>query len=320
VPVDAAPTGRLSDNPVPIACRGSDCRGRRLARRAEPTIGAEETTFMTRTHRLVQVRPGRLAVALSFAALLLVPPSAGARDAEPASAASRLRADGVVAPGGYALGRLAKPGDEVRLSNEVTVTRWANALTLTFVRTQPRGGARAVARLRTLSSSFGTEIYGVLRARMDGQRRIWLRVRVPGRPNGRVGWAPAKAFGRLHVARTRLVINRATLRATFYRNGRRVWQAPVGVGKAGTPTPGGRFFIDRVEGAVLGPVYGTHVLFTNAFSSLPSWPGGGAVGIHGTNQPQLVPGRPSHGCIRMRNRDVDRLARLAREGTPLRIL
>jgi lipoprotein-anchoring transpeptidase ErfK/SrfK len=44
------------------------------------------------------------------------------------------------------------------------------------------------------------------------------------------------------------------------------------------------------------------------------------VGIHGTNQPQLVPGRPSHGCIRMRNSDILRLGRLMPVGTPLRIL
>jgi lipoprotein-anchoring transpeptidase ErfK/SrfK len=44
------------------------------------------------------------------------------------------------------------------------------------------------------------------------------------------------------------------------------------------------------------------------------------VGIHGTNEPQLVPGRPSHGCIRMHNKDILRLARLMPVGTPLRIL
>ena len=33
----------------------------------------------------------------------------------------------------------------------------------------------------------------------------------------------------------------------------------------------------------------------------------------------LLPGRVSHGCIRMRNADVLRLARLMPVGTPLRI-
>ena len=44
------------------------------------------------------------------------------------------------------------------------------------------------------------------------------------------------------------------------------------------------------------------------------------VGIHGTNEPQVVPGRVSHGCVRMRNRDILRLGRLMPVGTPVLIL
>jgi lipoprotein-anchoring transpeptidase ErfK/SrfK len=52
---------------------------------------------------------------------------------------------------------------------------------------------------------------------------------------------------------------------------------------------------------------------------LTDWPLGGYVGIHGTSEPQLLPGRVSHGCIRMRNDDIVRLARLMPIGTPLTI-
>jgi lipoprotein-anchoring transpeptidase ErfK/SrfK len=47
------------------------------------------------------------------------------------------------------------------------------------------------------------------------------------------------------------------------------------------------------------------------------WPGGGVVGLHGTSEPGLVPGRPSHGCIRLRNPDIERLYALTPIGTPL---
>ena len=43
------------------------------------------------------------------------------------------------------------------------------------------------------------------------------------------------------------------------------------------------------------------------------------VGLHGTNEPDLIPGRPSHGCIRLRNRDILTLYRLAPNGTPVDI-
>ena len=43
---------------------------------------------------------------------------------------------------------------------------------------------------------------------------------------------------------------------------------------------------------------------------------GGFVGIHGTDRPDLLPGRVLHGCIRMRNEDILRLAELLPIGTP----
>ncbi|MCW3047444.1 MAG: ErfK/YbiS/YcfS/YnhG family protein [Solirubrobacterales bacterium] len=49
---------------------------------------------------------------------------------------------------------------------------------------------------------------------------------------------------------------------------------------------------------------------------LTDWPGGGVVGIHGTNEPRLLPGHVSHGCIRMRNADIVRLDRISRSGRP----
>lgn len=52
---------------------------------------------------------------------------------------------------------------------------------------------------------------------------------------------------------------------------------------------------------------------------MSEWPGGGVIGVHGTNQPELLPGRPSHCCIRVRNADIERLARLMPIGTPVLI-
>ena len=53
--------------------------------------------------------------------------------------------------------------------------------------------------------------------------------------------------------------------------------------------------------------------------SLTDWPGGGVVGIHGTNQPELIPGRPSHGCVRVPNPRIRKLAKLMPIGTPILI-
>ena len=67
-------------------------------------------------------------------------------------------------------------------------------------------------------------------------------------------------------------------------------------------------------------VYGPIAFGTSARSAvLTDWPGGGFVGVHGTNEPQLIPGRVSHGCIRLRNPDILHLARLLPVGTPVTI-
>ena len=61
-------------------------------------------------------------------------------------------------------------------------------------------------------------------------------------------------------------------------------------------------------------------LGTSAFSpTLTDWPGGGIVGVHGTNEPGLIPGRISHGCVRVPNRNIKKLKRKMPVGTPIRI-
>jgi lipoprotein-anchoring transpeptidase ErfK/SrfK len=66
------------------------------------------------------------------------------------------------------------------------------------------------------------------------------------------------------------------------------------------------------------PFYGPVAFGTNARSPvLTDWPGSGFIG---TNRPELLPGRVSHGCIRLRNSDILALARLMPVGTPVTIL
>jgi len=73
--------------------------------------------------------------------------------------------------------------------------------------------------------------------------------------------------------------------------------------------------------AIGGPFYGPYALGTSAYApTLSEWPGGGEVGIHGTDEPTLIPGRPSHGCVRLRNTDISRLWPLISVGTPIEIV
>jgi lipoprotein-anchoring transpeptidase ErfK/SrfK len=130
---------------------------------------------------------------------------------------------------------------------------------------------------------------------------------------------PEDALGPAEVTTMALLISRSRLRATLFRAGRAIWSAPVGIGKPGTPTPAGRFWIRELLRVPGRSFYGPYAFGTSAYSILSDWPGGGVVGIHGTNEPWLIPGRPSHGCVRMRNADITFLARRLPVGAPVRI-
>ena len=86
------------------------------------------------------------------------------------------------------------------------------------------------------------------------------------------------------------------------------------------PHPAGRFWIrEKFTVAGSGRDLGPRAFGTADYSVLTDWPGGGVVGIHGTNQPELIPGRPSHGCIRVPNDAIVQLYALMPIGTPLLI-
>lgn len=148
-----------------------------------------------------------------------------------------------------------------------------------------------------------------------------MRARLAALPNGTTGWLPRTALGGYTEVRTRLVVNRAELRATLFREGRPIFSARVGVGTPDHPTPAGRFYIRNRLTGYRSPTYGPLAFGTSARSRvLTDWPAGGHIGIHGTDRPGLLPGRVSHGCIRMRNADIRRLGRQMSVGTPLTIL
>jgi len=200
-----------------------------------------------------------------------------------------------------------------------SISRWAFVERRTPVRAAPDHRARQVATLGTRTEDRTDELVPILsraRARNGGE---WPFVRLPVRPNGTTGWVPRAALGTVRRVSTHLYVDTRRLTARLYRNGKLVFRARVGVGQRRWPTPRGEFYIrNRLTG--WGGIYGPLAFGTSARSDvLTDWPGGGVIGIHGTNRPELLPGRVSHGCIRMRNADILRLGRLLLVGTPLTI-
>jgi L,D-transpeptidase catalytic domain len=205
-----------------------------------------------------------------------------------------------------------------RLSNERTLTRWAHTNLIGPIKRKPAHESRTIGELRWNTEDGLPEVYLVLRRQVDKLERVWLQIRVPGRPNGRTGWVREENLSNLKTVRTHLTVDRTKLKATLRKKGKVIWSSPIGVGAPGTPTPGGKFWIrERLRGD--GAIYGPWAFGTAAYSGLSEWPGGGVIGIHGTNAPSLIPGRPSHGCIRVPNWNIVKLVRKMPIGTPLLI-
>jgi hypothetical protein len=81
----------------------------------------------------------------------------------------------------------------------------------------------------------------------------------------------------------------------------------IASGKPNTPSPIGSWKI--ISKGTWGKGFGGHWLGLNV-----PW---GKYGIHGTNKPNSIGWNSSHGCIRMKNRDVSELYKLVPHGTPV---
>lgn len=212
------------------------------------------------------------------------------------------------------------PGAPKPLADVESLSWWSPVERPVVARAAPRSGAPGVARVEARTPEGTRNIVAVLGRRRDGEGALWVRVRLPILPNGSVGWVPREALGGYGSVRTRLVVDLGRLTATLYRDGRAVLSAHVGVGRPANPTPTGEFYVRNKLRRYANAFYGPVAFGTSARSpTLTDWPAGGFVGIHGTNRPELLPGRVSHGCIRLRNDDILRLERLMPVGTPVTI-
>ena len=180
-----------------------------------------------------------------------------------------------------------KIGAPVPLARHRDETTWAAVRDDVVARSRRRARARAVGTLRALTPEATTNIVLPL-----ARRHLWVKVRLPALPNGTTGWVPRAALGAYGTVRTRLVVDLAKRRLTLLKDGRTVLRVPVGVGAPDAPTPRGQFVVRNVLTRFSSKFYGPIALGTSARSeTLTDWPGGGYVGIHGTDQPGPDPGR-----------------------------
>lgn len=128
--------------------------------------------------------------------------------------------------------------------------------------------------------------------------------------------AAASEMAAENLPSRRLIVSFPARRIVLVADGKVVKTYPVAIGKHSTPTPSGTF---HIASHVVNPTY-THdgkVVKPGPGNPVGTrWMSLGfkGYGIHGTNEPQSIGHAASHGCIRLRNRDVEELFELVRVG------
>jgi lipoprotein-anchoring transpeptidase ErfK/SrfK len=149
----------------------------------------------------------------------------------------------------------------------------------------------------------------------------WIRVYLPTRPNGSQGWLRARAV-KTYTNGYRIVVRLRAHKLFLWRGTKRIATYPVAVGTPSTPTPRGLFYIvELLRPGNPNGSYGPYAFGLSAHSdALKTFAGGdGRVGLHGTDEPGLIGSSVSHGCIRLRNAAIRRLAKILPLGTPVLI-
>lgn len=162
-------------------------------------------------------------------------------------------------------------------------------------------GGEPTMQIDRRAETTGNLVFVVEGEAVDGNGRH--KVQLPVRPNGSTGWVNAADVS-LTVHDYRIEIELAAFELRVMKGDDVLVTTPIGVGTQDTPTPGGVYYIKELlqPPSPNGP-YGTYAYGLSGFSNvLESFAGGnGVIGIHGTNQPELIGTNVSHGCIRVDN-------------------
>ena len=123
-------------------------------------------------------------------------------------------------------------------------------------------------------------------------------------------------------ATRRLIVSIPDRKIVLMEDGHVVKIYPIAVGKKSTPSPNGNF---HIASRVVKPTWYQPGKMVGPGPANPlgtRWMGLGykGYGIHGTNMPNSVGKAASHGCIRMRNHDVEELFGLVQVGDPVELV
>jgi hypothetical protein len=157
-------------------------------------------------------------------------------------------------------------------------------------------GGRVRIRLSAKTEWGSDRILGVVLRRGD-----WIAVQAPELGNGELAWMPANR-ARLDCVTWSMHADLSRRMLYVRRDGRVVRRFRIAIGRAGNPTPKGRFSVtDKLRVTDDGSPYGCCVLALSGHQThLPAaWPGGDRLAIHATEELSSLGEPASLGCMRV---------------------
>ncbi len=152
------------------------------------------------------------------------------------------------------------------------------------------------------------------------QYQGWLHVYLPTRPNDSTGWVKASDVTVSAPLVWQIKVSLAEHQVTLLHNGAVVFTAPAAIGTPDDPTPTGTFYYTDPIDLATQPdsAYGVFAIGLSGHSNaLSEFEGGDAqIAIHGTDDPGSIGDDVSHGCVRVDNDVILKLAQLPL-GTPV---
>jgi lipoprotein-anchoring transpeptidase ErfK/SrfK len=184
------------------------------------------------------------------------------------------------------------------------------------VRATPSPHGRVIKTLTQFRDDYRIQEIFAVKVAIGTDKRPWYKISVPMRPNGVMGWIPARTAS-LAPTVAEIDVHRASRTIDIYSHGAHVWHAIIAVGAPGMETPLGHYYVAVRFVPYEDPFLGVFGVETSGYSRLSEWPGGGWFGIHGTDMPQLLGQAVSHGCIRVSNLTATKLRQYVPLGTPI---
>lgn len=172
------------------------------------------------------------------------------------------------------------------------------------------------------SLSNPNELGAPLVFRVKAQQPDWLQVMLPIRPNGADGWIHSADVA-LSESDWRVKVELENHHLTVWRGNEVAAEAPVAVGTSSAPTPTGDYYLtELLDTGNPGGAYGPYAFGLSSYSDVyTEFAGGpGQIGLHGTNAPDVLGTDVSHGCIRVNNDTITKLAYELPVGSPITVV